>query len=468
MSVTDFDTSLLVLVLEWIFILYFLILHGGHLLLTTVSMKGLGLRMESVAVRMLPRLSAGYEVPLSIIVPVTEDVKELGNFVQALFNLDYPEFEVVVVDDTPDGINLAQLQSAFDLVVFPEAYWRQVRAKPVRSMYRSARYPALRVVDKTSGGLGDAINAGINAARYPIFCIVRPDCIVRRDSLRRLAQIFSDDSTTVAAGAGERFTNGRFVVHGFLERCRLPARPLSWPMISAALRKDLCARFGWDSYNGALSFSDRFCAFRKDTVVQIGGCRRKTVNPVWDLLLRVHRSCLGSGRPYRTSFLPAPVVWRTLPASARQLIASAANEHLGLSEAMRDNRELSRIQDGGVVGRLAFPFVALTEVAGPLIEVLAFVFFLAAFAVEIVPATHLAAFLISSIGLGILLSWLAVLLDALTFQTYRNAGAYLVLLIAAVFENAGFRQVLALCTVTKSLLRARSQAEESQPEPGSP
>jgi len=110
MNLSDANTEFVILSLEWLFVGYFLVLHGGHTVLTTISMRGLGLRMESVAVRMLPRLSAGYEIPLSIVVPITANTKELGYFVQALFNLDYPEFEVIVVDDTADGNAVSQLQ----------------------------------------------------------------------------------------------------------------------------------------------------------------------------------------------------------------------------------------------------------------------------------------------------------------------------------------------------------------------
>lgn len=455
MTLPAFDTSLIVASLEWFFVGYFLFLHGAHTMLAAVSMNSLRLRMESVAVKMLPRLSAGYEIPVSIIVPVSEATSDLAQFVETLFNLDYPEFEVIVVNDTADPASLSQLQSAFDLVMFPEAYWRQVRARAVQGVYRSPRQPALRVVDKKSGGPGDAINAGVNAARYPIVCIARADCVLKRDSLRRLLPDFLEDATTIAAGTAERTANGSFVVNGFIERCRLSGNPLVWVQASANLRRDLCTRHGWAESNAMLSFSDRFCAFRKDAIVQAGGCVRSAVNPVLELVARLHRLNANADNRYRIAFLPAPVLWRAVPSTPGAVCREAANAHHGLADALKSNRSLFWRSNTGAVGHLAFPFVKLTEVAGPSIEVLAWIFFLSGYALGVVSPQHVIAFAVCVAGLGILVSWLAILLDAFVFRTYQSVGAYFLLLISAVFENVGFRQATAVCAMARFLGRTR-------------
>ena len=445
MTLPTVDIRLVIVSLEWFFVGYFLFLHGGHVLLAAISMNSLRLRIESVAVKMLPRLSAGYEIPVSIIVPVSEVTPDLAQFVQTLFNLDYPQFEVIVVDDTADGETLSQMQKAFELVVFPEAYWRQVRAKPVRAVYRSPHFPALRVVDKVSAGPGDAINVGVNAARYPIVCIASADCVLKRDSLRRLVSDFLEDASTIATGTAERVANGSFIVNGFLERCRLSGNPLVWIQASANLRRDLCARNGWAGQNAMLAFSDRLCAFRKDAVVQAGGCMRSALNPVLELVARLHRINSDTDKRYRIAFMPNPVLWRASPTTPNEVCRTIAIEHRGLSDALKWNRGLFWRRNSGSVGHLSFPFVVLTDVAGPTIEVLAWVFFLSGYALDLVSAQHLIAFAACSAGLGILVSWLAIVLDAFVFRTYQRAGAYVLLMVYAIFENVGFRQLAALC-----------------------
>jgi len=456
------DSRSIIVSLEWLFVGYFLLLHGGQALLTGVSMSGLRRRMESVAVRMLPSLSAGYAIPVSIIVPISEDDPDAAKFVHQLFELDYPQFEVIVVNDATGKKAFSQMKSSLQLEIFPEAYWRQVRARQVRGIYRSPRFPALRVIDKDDGGLGDAINAGVNAARYPVVCIARTDCIIRRDSLRRLVPDLLEDASTVAVGSAERIANGSFIANGFLERPRLAGNPLVWVQASAALRRDLCARQGWAGSNATLAFSHRFCAFRREAVVQAGGFDRAAANPVLELLGRFHRRYRAEDKAYKIAFLPAPAVWRFAPGTPAAVCRSEREEHRGLAEALKANRQLLWQPNKGIVGHLAYPFVRLTEAARPIIEVLGLAFFVSAYALGMISGAHLIAFVVCAAGLGILLSWLAILLDASLFRTYQGGTASAMLFIAAIFENAGYRQLTAICTLAGRRQRTTARVDDNE------
>ena len=442
-----FDLQIAVLALEWFFVGYFLLVHGGHTLLAVASMNNLRRHIQSENFNMLPRLSVGYEVPVSIIVPVSGATEEVGRFVHSLFNLDYPEFEVIVVVDGANDDTLSRLRRIFEMEIFPEAFWHQVRSKAVRAVYRSVRYPKLRVIDKERSGTGDAINAGVNAARYPIVCVAHADCGLQRTSLRRLVQHFIEDPNTVAWGTAPRITSRSLISTGFEEQPILAGRLLSLVQVTANLRKDLCGLHGWAEMNACLVFSDRLCAFRKLAFVEAGGCNWDAVNPVLELLERIHRLHASSDKPCRIAYSPAPLVWRSVPAAPAEICRSIANEHRGLSDALISNSDLLWRKWTGPMGRLAFPFLTVTEIAGPSIEVLSILFFLSAFALDLISGQHLIAFAICSAGLGILVSWLAIMLDAFIFRTYAGASSYLLLLIGAFFENVGYRQLVALCTV---------------------
>lgn len=99
MTLPNFDLHFAVLALEWIFVVYFLVAHGGYILLAVASIGSLRRVIRSENAKMLPPLSTGYETPFSIVVPVNDASEDVAQFVHSLFNLDYPEFEVIVAVD---------------------------------------------------------------------------------------------------------------------------------------------------------------------------------------------------------------------------------------------------------------------------------------------------------------------------------------------------------------------------------
>ncbi len=66
------------------------------------------------------------------------------------------------------------MRREFGLELVPEAFRLRVDCKPVRGVYRSRTHPNLRVIDKENGGKADALNAGINGARFPSSAVSMP------------------------------------------------------------------------------------------------------------------------------------------------------------------------------------------------------------------------------------------------------------------------------------------------------
>ncbi|HMJ49550.1 MAG TPA: glycosyltransferase family 2 protein, partial [Burkholderiales bacterium] len=175
--------------LQWFFLLYFIAVNVGYILLNLLSIRSLKNYMEAQGLADLPAYS-GYEPPISILIPAYNEETTMVNLVRSLLQLHYPEFEIIVVNDGSKDNTLAVLQQEFSLVLFPEAYWQRIKGKGVRAIYRSSVHSNLRVIEKEHGGKADALNAGLNASRYPLFCAVSADSILQIDSLRRAVQPF--------------------------------------------------------------------------------------------------------------------------------------------------------------------------------------------------------------------------------------------------------------------------------------
>ena len=190
-------------VLWWLqlgFIGYFIALNGGYLLLNLTSMISLRRYMALRADLGDEAPYLGIEPAISLLVPGYNEEATICTSVRSMLQLQYPDFELVVINDGSRDRTLEVLIETFELVPYPQPLRRTVAHKPVRGVYRSRRHPNLRVIDKENGGKADALNAGINAARHRLFCAVDADSILQRDSLLRVVQPFLEDERTVAAG----------------------------------------------------------------------------------------------------------------------------------------------------------------------------------------------------------------------------------------------------------------------------
>jgi cellulose synthase/poly-beta-1,6-N-acetylglucosamine synthase-like glycosyltransferase len=432
------------LALQWLFLGYFVAVTGGYLLLFALALAEVRRQLQSQVLEDLPRAYSGLEPPVSILVPAYNEEATIATSVRSMLQLDYPEFEVIVVNDGSRDGTMEALRAAFALVPFPEAYRRRLEVKPVRGIYRSTRFPNLRVIDKENGGKADALNAGINASRFPLFCGVDADSILERASLRRVVGPFLEDPTVIASGGTVRVANGCTVSGGFLESVALPGRLLPLLQIIEYLRAFQFGRMGWSPLNAVLIISGAFGLFRKETVVAAGGYRSDTVGEDMELVVRLHRLHRAAGKRYRIVFVPDPICWTEAPESLRVLRSQRTRWQRGLAESLTLNLGLMFGRRGGAAGWLAFPFMALFEWLGPVIEVCGYVLMLAGLALGVISGAALACFLLLAVGLGIALSACALLLEELSFHIYKRPRELAVLALAAVLENFGYRQLIAL------------------------
>ena len=434
----------LILAAQWFFLAYFVALNCGYLALNLLSLATIKRYLDSHALDSLPRAYSGFEQPVSILVPAYNEEATIASSVRSLLQLNYPEYEVIVINDGSKDETLATLKREFALVPFPEVEWRRIGTRQVRGIYRSTLHPNLRVLDKENGGKADALNAGINASRCPLFCGVDADSILERDSLRRVAEPFLDNPLTVAAGGTVRIANGCTVEGGFLTAVGLPRHPLAVMQIVEYLRAFLFGRMGWSPLNAVLIISGAFGLFRKEAVVAVGGYRHDTVGEDMELVVRLHRWFRLQRKPYRITFVPDPICWTEAPESFKVLKNQRVRWQRGLSESLTMNLGLLFHPRGGAAGWLAFPFMVVFEWIGPLIEVSGYVFMFTGFSFGLVSAPAFLTFMLVAFGLGLILSVNALLLEEISFHVYSRPAQLLVLLGAAIAENAGYRQVNSL------------------------
>ena len=450
----------IILIAEWFFFLYFIFLNSGYFLLNVLAFFRLGSYLESRDIGTLPQVYSELELPISILVPAFNEALTIEESVRSLLQLRYSEFEVIVINDGSTDDTLEVLKQAFLLKETPEAYRVRLSTQPVRAIYRSLQHPTLKVIDKENGGKADALNVGINDARYPLFCGVDADSMLSPDSLRLLVRAFLEEPQTVACGGTVRLANGCEINGGVLERPGLPTNLLALFQIVEYLRAFLFGRLGWVPLNALLIISGAFGLFHKETVVRAGGYSSETVGEDMELVVRLHRTLRREGRPYRITFVPDPVCWTNAPEDLTTLKNQRVRWQRGLGQSLSLNWSLMFSRRGGVPGWFAFPFMVVFDWWGPLFEIAGYVFMFYAFLWNILNPEAMVAFLLVAIGMGVLLSTSSLLLEERSFHIYPKSGQTLVLFGVAILENFGYRQLITLFRLyglLQSLFGAKSR-----------
>lgn len=430
---------------QWVFLAYFVGINLGYLMQNVIAAHGIRRYLQTAEQFEAESVFSALDIPVSLVVPAYNESASIITSVKAMLQLEYPQYELVVVNDGSTDDTLEKLVDAFEMREFPEAYRARVECAPVRRVYRSTKHSNLSVVDKDNGGSkADASNAGINMCRYPLVCVVDADSILQADSLRRVVRPFLEDPTTVAVGGTVRIANGCTVRRGFLEKVGLPGNFLALVQVVEYLRAFLFGRMGWSPINGLLIISGAFGLFHKETLVEVGGYNPKAVGEDMELVLRLHRLMKEKGRPYRITFVPDPVCWTDAPENIRDLKSQRVRWQNGLGQALALNRSLMFNRHGGTVTWIAIPFYVIFELFGPIIEVAGYVFIIVCGVMGWIAWPEALIFLGLAIGLGVMLSTSAIMLEELSFHMYPRFHQLALLYLIAIVENFGFRQLTAL------------------------
>ena len=395
-----------------------------------------------------PRTSALYDrlsdvaMPISLLAPAFNEEATIVESVRSLLALQYPTFEVIVVNDGSKDRTLDVLVEAFELRPVARAFESSVPHKPVRGIYGSPRYPRLLVVDKHNGGKADALNAGMSVCRTPLFCAIDADSVLEPDALLRVVQPFIDDpQRTIAAGGTIRIANGCKVRAGRVVEVGLPNRLLPLLQVMEYLRAFLMARLAWSELNALILISGAFGIFRRAEAIEVGGYSLGTVGEDLELIIKLHRHMRDKGRDYRISFIPEPVCWTEAPETLAVLGRQRSRWQRGALETFAKHRDMLFNRRYGRIGAIGMGNMLLVDVLGPIVEVLGYVLVPVFWALGLLSIEYLVAFVAVTFAFGVTVSVGSLILEELELRRVTGPGGLLLLLLTAVVENFGYRQL---------------------------
>lgn len=423
-------------------LLYFAAINMIYLALNVVALFTLrDYYREVKLVDLGKRFISTFYKPLAILVPAYNEEETIVESVKSLLQLEYPEFEVVVINDGSRDTTLEKMQEAYRLYPVNRSFDYGIKCKRIKGVYGSQDYPNLVVVDKENGGKADALNAGINVSYFPLFCNIDADSILDADSLLKMTRPFLEDHRIVGVGGIIRVANDCLVKAGKVVEIRLPRGHLVRFQVVEYLRAFLFGRVGWGSLGNLLIISGAFGIFKRQAVVEYGGYRADTVGEDMELVVRIHRLGRKSGRRERVEFVPDPVCWTQVPETLGGLSRQRRRWQRGLAESLSLNREMFLNPRYGTVGLLGFPFFVFFEKWGPVVELTGYLVFILSIYMGIINPPFILLFLTMAILLGVLLSTSSLLLEELSFRRYPRLRDLLILFAYAILENFGYRQL---------------------------
>ncbi|WP_374471841.1 glycosyltransferase [Phenylobacterium sp.] len=380
--------------------------------------------------------------PIALLVPAYGEELTIVESVRSLLSLQYPAFEVVVVNDGSKDRTLEALVEAFELQPAERDYELIAPCARIRGLYATHRQPKLLVVDKENGGKADALNAALNLSRASIVCSMDADSLLEPDALLRAVRPFVDDpERVVAVGGSVRIANGCETRFGRVTRVGTPRNFLALLQTIEYLRAFLMARLAWSELKCLMIVSGAFGLFRRDAVLAVGGYSLGTVGEDMELVVKLHRRHREERKPYRIVFLPEPVCWTECPEDLRVLGRQRARWHRGALETFERHRDMVLNPRYGRVGSLGFGYVFLVDVLGPFIELAGYVLIPAFWLLGVLHIEYLFAFLAVSAGFGVVLSVGALALEEAELRRFPDVKSLAVLMLAGIAENFGYRQI---------------------------
>ena len=269
--------------------------------------------------------SAQYAPPVSIIVPAYNEVVGIEACVRSLLASDYPDFEVVVVDDgSTDGTGVLLDSLVLD---------------------------GLRVIHQANAGKPAALNAGATAARHDILVLVDGDTLFEPGTLHALVAPFADGG----AGQGIGAVSGNAKVgnrRGLLGR---------WQHIEYVIGFNLDRRM-FDVLQCMPTVPGAVGAFRRSALDSVGGISGDTLAEDTDVTMALCRA------GWRIVYQPTARAWTEAPSTLSQLWRQRYRWCYGtLQSIWKHRRSVIERGSSGRLGRRGIPYLLLFQVGLPLL-----------------------------------------------------------------------------------------------------
>jgi len=433
-------------IVSWLFLIYGSIICSGYLFTAIYSLieirdyKRRNNFEDDIALLQSLNLPA-----ISILAPAFNEGLNIVENVRSLLTINYPSFEIVIINDGSSDNSLELLTKEYDLVPKDILYHNFVETKEIKNIYKSTNkaFKNLTVVDKKNGGKADALNTGINICQHNVICCIDVDCILENDAMLKLIKPFLNNGNKVIASGGViRVANSCIIEDGRLIEVKLPDTFVARVQVLEYFRAFLMGRMAWSRVDGLLLISGAFGMFDKQIVIEAGGYNTNTVGEDMELLVRMRRMMQERGVPYTVGFVPDPLCWTEVPQTWEVLQRQRNRWTRGTAETLWMHRKMMFNPKYKVLGMLSTPFWFFFEWLAPLIEFIGLIFFVVLLFTNQISLPVFLTFFLAVYSFAFLFSVTALFFEEYSFQQYKKPSYIFKLIGTALLEPLIYHPVV--------------------------
>ncbi len=362
---------------------------------------------------------------ISVVAPAYNEEKTIIVNVKSLLTLNYPLFEVIIVNDGSKDKTLELLIDEFELEETPYAYVERIKTKPFKRIFKSVnpKYGKLTVVDKMNGGTkADASNAGINASQYDFFLCTDVDCLLERNTLLRMIKpVLNSKDRVIAVGATLRMSNSCEIKDGIIERVKPPNKLIPRFQELEYLRAYLFGKMGWSIVNAVPNVSGGLGLFDKEIAVNAGGYDGESHAEDMDMVSKMVAYMINNHQKYKIEYIPVSCCWTEGPPNVKILGRQRVRWSTGMAQIFFVHRKILLNPRYKRMGMITFPFQLIYEFLAPVIEAIGIVYFIYLILKGDVNWPMAGYIFLYSYSLAIMFGTLVILLDNFVKRQYQTS-----------------------------------------------
>ncbi|MDD5259869.1 MAG: glycosyltransferase [bacterium] len=356
-----------------IYISYFLLLVVYQVILGVIGFFENRWRNKQDEAEDYNRFSvSAFSLPVSFIVPARNEQEWISECIKAILSQDYPEFEVIVVNDNSTDQTMNILNELLDLQELTNPYKDRFDAGKIIGMHRSRKYPKVTVLTKISGKKkAGALNAGLNFAKYKYVCILDADTIIEPNALLRImSHVQKEPDNIIGIGSSFGLVNGFKVKDGKIVDKSYSYNPLLAYQNIEYIRSFIGNRIAWSRFNSSPNIAGGFGIWRRDILLELGGYSTDFTCEDIELTFRAQDFIIKNKKGnYKILMMPYFIGWTEGPSNISGLILQRSRWQRVTNETVSYYRHMFMNPQFKMFAFVIMPYFLLYEVLGVFFEV---------------------------------------------------------------------------------------------------